>query len=457
MGVDRNSSRSAVARGSPSPRAATAAAAAAAGGLAPPVAMSGGPPLNLMFDPRVVRGPTYSKMKTGFKAEPPPPERKAAKKKRKVPAYSTTPPTIDGRKNMDIQTDVYLEELVDRIPEYDIDTQTDPFLDRPATPLFIPQKPGPDIGTQIEEGDLFNFDEEVEPMLEVLVGRTVEQAWMEVTEERQLAELHKHQDHFEKIRAAELVATQRMEFSEWRKIEEKKRRVEQEKKRLEEERKLKELIETQNFAREYLKKMTDSVLSYLESEDYFYDPVEREVENYFMPMLAENMERELEKIVCARNTLHCVVEAATISQESRALNVVSAMVNTIIMSVESYMTEVATADSADYVRDVLDIVEQTTRELTASSTTFFCDFLRYFESVEMQVVYEVRTMLRRVITRHEEEEQVAVEVGAIFRRVVEQNTEPPPAPPPEPAAAPPPPPAEGEEAPAEGGGQTAAE
>lgn len=41
-------------------------------------------------------------------------------------------------------------------------------MDRPPTPLFIPAKSGRDMETQIEEGDLFDFDFEVEPILEVL-------------------------------------------------------------------------------------------------------------------------------------------------------------------------------------------------------------------------------------------------------------------------------------------------
>ena len=42
--------------------------------------------------------------------------------------------------------------------------------------------------TQIYEGDeeLFNFNEEVEPMLNVLVLKTLEQARMEVLEEEEL-------------------------------------------------------------------------------------------------------------------------------------------------------------------------------------------------------------------------------------------------------------------------------
>jgi hypothetical protein len=44
----------------------------------------------------------------------------------------------------------------DRIEEADIDVQTDAFLDRPPSPLFIPQSTGKNIATQIEAGDV-NF------------------------------------------------------------------------------------------------------------------------------------------------------------------------------------------------------------------------------------------------------------------------------------------------------------
>jgi hypothetical protein len=52
-----------------------------------------------------------------------------------------------------LQTDVYLEELTDVVPEADTTTQTDAFLDRPPTPQFVPTKSGTDAATQIEQGE----------------------------------------------------------------------------------------------------------------------------------------------------------------------------------------------------------------------------------------------------------------------------------------------------------------
>lgn len=52
-----------------------------------------------------------------------------------------------------LQTDVYLEELTDVVPETDNTTQTDAFLERPPTPKFVPAKSGVDAATQIEDGE----------------------------------------------------------------------------------------------------------------------------------------------------------------------------------------------------------------------------------------------------------------------------------------------------------------
>ena len=65
-----------------------------------------------------------------------------------------SPPPVEGRKHIDVQTELYLEEITDRVEEVDVHTQTDAFLDRPPTPLFIPAKTGMDVATQIEEGDV---------------------------------------------------------------------------------------------------------------------------------------------------------------------------------------------------------------------------------------------------------------------------------------------------------------
>merc|ERR1719213_1514210 len=119
-----------------------------------------------------------------------------------------TPEPVSGRKHMDIQTDSYLEELTERTVEFEAETQTDFLLDRPPSPLFMPAKIGVDIETQIEEGELFDFDVECEPVLEVLVGKTLEQGMMEVLEEEELDSIRRHQEDFDRRRNAEMLEVQ---------------------------------------------------------------------------------------------------------------------------------------------------------------------------------------------------------------------------------------------------------
>lgn len=63
---------------------------------------------------------------------------------------------------------------------------------------------------------LFDFDVEVQPVLQVLVGKTIEQALLEVMEEEELDNLRARHRAFMEVRNAELVEVQRLEERERR-------------------------------------------------------------------------------------------------------------------------------------------------------------------------------------------------------------------------------------------------
>lgn len=65
-----------------------------------------------------------------------------------------TPPPVKGRNHTEVQTGLYLEELYDVIETDTVCCQTDDFLDRPPTPLFVPAKTGVDVATEILSGDV---------------------------------------------------------------------------------------------------------------------------------------------------------------------------------------------------------------------------------------------------------------------------------------------------------------
>ena len=54
---------------------------------------------------------------------------------------------------------------------------------------FLPQKLGKDEATQIMDGDLFDFDKDVEPLLTVIIGKTLEQSLLELEQEQEIENL----------------------------------------------------------------------------------------------------------------------------------------------------------------------------------------------------------------------------------------------------------------------------
>lgn len=87
---------------------------------------------------------------------------------------------------------------------------TEFYLDRPPMPLFQPKMPSKENckytqTIEEEDGELFKFDEQVEPMLNVLIQKTLEQARMMVLEKEEQRVLQSQQKEYEEIRNAELV------------------------------------------------------------------------------------------------------------------------------------------------------------------------------------------------------------------------------------------------------------
>jgi len=278
---------------------------------------AGGVNSNIMWDRRVVRGNTYAAQIVATAApdvvqqlQRDVQDQNRPKQRDSKEFRAPTPEPVQGRHHIDVQTDAYLEEVSDKVPEHEVETQTDEFLDRPASPLFVPIKTGVDKETQILEGDLFDFELEVEPILDVLVGKTLEQSMMEVMEEEELAELRAHQEEFVQLRNAELAETQRMEEAERRKFEEKERRLKQERERMEREQVLKEKVAAAAFAKNYMSGIESSVLDRLSKMAYFFDPVEREVETDFMPWLGSLALEKLEKVEMASTLAAETVQSA---------------------------------------------------------------------------------------------------------------------------------------------------
>lgn len=112
--------------------------------------------------------------------------------------------------------------------EHEAESQTTEEFRQPIPVYFTPASSGIDSSSQIAPGELFDFDLAVEPILEVLVGRTLELGVLEVIEEIQLEKLRVRRTAFEAKRQAEQAEVFRLEAEALSREEEKVRRLRQE-------------------------------------------------------------------------------------------------------------------------------------------------------------------------------------------------------------------------------------
>ncbi|KAJ7308189.1 hypothetical protein JRQ81_008706 [Phrynocephalus forsythii] len=149
------------------------------------------------------------------------------------------------------------------------------------------------------------------PMLEVLVGKTIEQALLEVMEEEELADLRAHQYAYHELRLAELAEVQRLEEQERRHREEKERRKKQQLQALQKEKETSEKIAARAFAQRYLSDLLPSVFGSLRDSGYFYDPVERDIETGFVTWMMDQVEETMEKRVLGRTLADSLIRQVT--------------------------------------------------------------------------------------------------------------------------------------------------
>ncbi|KAJ8913498.1 hypothetical protein NQ315_017048 [Exocentrus adspersus] len=289
------------------------------------------PYANLMFEKRVFRGSNFSSQPCGQhfpkltkflpQGDGESAAARAAEARRRAMARRKaknqqirasflrlgSPPAVPGRKHERVQTELYLEEIFVNPPVTDTCTQTDLFVERPVSPFYVPARTGADVSTQIYPGDLFDFDMEVQPILEVLVGKTIEQALIEVLEEEELAALREQQRRFLELRAAETAEALRLEEREKRLVKEKERRISELEEGLKVQKEMEERIAAAVLMQGYMANLLPSVLEGLESEGFLVDSIRKDVDESFMPWLMKEVTQELQEMVSSRDVLTDIV------------------------------------------------------------------------------------------------------------------------------------------------------
>ncbi|EGR28529.1 radial spoke head protein, putative [Ichthyophthirius multifiliis] len=259
-----------------------------------------------MFDKHVVRGNTYARIITSKDSETALPQRHTQYQKKNLQSQikdisdlqkdqyePQTPKPLPGRQNVEIMTDEYVETLTDKPPNYEKDTQTEFIIPKPNPILIMPCKTGLDRETQIWDGDLFDFDYEVEPLLQALIGKTLEFSRMEVLEEEELRVMKNEQKKFTELRNKEQDEVRQLEEKEKRLLEENTKRKNDYKQKLKQNILAHQQILSRNLAKKYLLQIKKNTLQDLQNQNIFYDPVKNALFEDILPWFYTNVEQIL--------------------------------------------------------------------------------------------------------------------------------------------------------------------
>lgn len=217
-----------------------------------------------------------------------------------------TPPPVKGRRHEQIQTEKYLEELFDHPPERHIECQTEQFyLQAPPIAPYVPDRTGVDAYTQIGDGDLYDFDAEVEPLIESLVNVSVEQAIIEVLHEDQVAEMRKQQQQFMALREAEMAELRRLEAEEHRLQAEKQRRLRMEEVSADLDQQMRERVTAAKMIQSYVANLIPDVMEAINV--HINGQSVAELEDKLKPWLAQEVAAEIGQMIDSRDLLEHMV------------------------------------------------------------------------------------------------------------------------------------------------------
>ena len=162
--------------------------------------------------------------------------------------------------------------------------QTDPLPPRPQTPLIWPEKTGIDVETQIEDGDLFNFDEEVKPLVHVIASKTIEEARREVLEELELEKIKEQQQKYAEFNLRNDNRVKDIEEKEKKRFEEHNRKKMLKKNRIEVTKKFQQKLTSRMKAKNYISKLKFDVYDSLGEKKVFQN---KDDNYYFTDLLPE--------------------------------------------------------------------------------------------------------------------------------------------------------------------------
>lgn len=177
-------------------------------------------------------------------------------------------------------------------PQTNVDTQTDKFQELPPSPKYVPKKTGRDVSTQVEDGELFLFDREVLPIVDVITTKTLEQAMLEIEEEEEISKIQNYKKEYAERRKKEDQAWRAVVQKEVDIINRKNKILDEGRRREKAKIELLHKVQAFNVAKTYLGRVSFNSLDFLYNNGY-YQNVEREALNVLVPeYLVDNLKEE---------------------------------------------------------------------------------------------------------------------------------------------------------------------
>ncbi|XP_031620238.1 radial spoke head protein 3 homolog B isoform X1 [Contarinia nasturtii] len=261
-------------------------------------------PQNIMYDKRVVRGSNYSHihMQAGdidaMSKESEAERRQLLRKRysnRSKRSVIGTPPPVKGRRHETIQTERYLEELLVKPSDFSVECQTDLYLyDIPNVP-YMSSKSGVDVATETNMEELYNFDEEVQPILDSLVEISMKQALSEFMQEEEMAELQRDTEKYLAFRESQNSELKRLDTEQ---------NMEMNTNKIDEQ--TTDDINAAKLLHNYVSKLLPDVLSTVDAE--INKNIILDDDKHFKPWLAKEIASEVGQMIDSRESLEKLVK-----------------------------------------------------------------------------------------------------------------------------------------------------
>jgi hypothetical protein len=148
----------------------------------------------------------------------------------------------------------------------------------------------------------------------------MDQSLVEVLEEEELKALRSQREAFIEERNQAIAESQKLEAESQRRFEERERRLEQERDRLVNEQIVAHKIASRQTSAQFLQGLNNQVIDKLSATGHFYDPVQDQVENSFLPWLLESVYSSLKEHELVQQQVDQVITSALSAMTTQLAN-----------------------------------------------------------------------------------------------------------------------------------------